>query len=566
MKAAAIYSLVALMALPTVAVSAVDWDEVEPLIDQYLGADDAGAASTWSRLQSRDDVRTLTRADFERLDEYIHRWRPEFDSLDPGANPHRFVVGLPDGRELPAQVLRPPGYSPERAWPVILAMHGGPNRRVSDAGGGAMRMASIWKQPAADAGWLVVTPAMAHVVARGPRTTKRLPYEIMTAAQMEALMNAVAERYHVDPDRVIATGVSLGANFAIAYAAARPERFSGILPVSSEGDGREHLIRNLALTASYSLQGGLDRNVRNRRGPRVLATIQRRLGHDSIYREFEDRAHEAFQESYPEALEWLAARPRDPYPREVWRIPNSGIVPIAKRVHWLEVDNRQAIAQARIESENRIVVRARRAGRVTLYLHDRLVDLDRPVEVTVNGVSMFSGQISRSLSVMLEQARLLRDPTRVYVAAVSVEVPQSDAALAAGQSLEASIQPLPNAAALSFWEGYAVQTLEDRFPSLGLVGEPTRLPETLGNPGERVAVRLTAVDAEGPLGSIDLRPDDLLLAIGGEPFFQGRGFEDLRQWLIRDLETAPRRYSVETWRDGAVIEQDVMLQLRPFDE
>ena len=167
---------------------------------------------------------------------------------------------------------------------------------------------------------------------------------------------------------------------------------------------------------------------------------------------------------------------------------------------------------------------------------------------------------------MLEQARLLRDPTRVYVAAVSVEVPQSDAALAAGQSLEASIQPLPNAAALSFWEGYAVQTLEDRFPSLGLVGEPTRLPETLGNPGERVAVRLTAVDAEGPLGSIDLRPDDLLLAIGGEPFFQGRGFEDLRQWLIRDLETAPRRYSVETWRDGAVIEQDVMLQLRPFDE
>ena len=566
MKAAAIYSLVALMTLPTAAVSAVDWDEVEPLIAQYLSADDAGAASTWSHLQSRDDVRTLTRTDFERLDEYLHRWRPEFDSLDPGANPHRFVVGLPDGRELPAQVLRPPGYSPERAWPVILAMHGGPNRRVSDAGGGAMRMASIWKQPAADGGWLVVTPAMAHVVARGPRTTKRLPYEIMTAAQMEALMNAVAERYHVDPDRVIATGVSLGANFAIAYAAARPERFSGILPVSSEGDGREHLIRNLALVASYSLQGELDRNVRDRQGPRILARIQRRLGHDSVYREIADRSHEAFQEFYPEALEWLAARPRDPYPREVLRVPHAGIVPIARRVYWLEVDNRQALARARIEPRNRIVVSVRRAGRVTLYLHDRLVDLDQPIEVVVNGVSMFKGPIARSLSVALEQQRLLRDPGQTYAATLSVEVPHSDAGLAVGQSLEASLQPLPNEAALSFWEGYAVQTLEDRFPTLGLSGEPTELPPALSSSDERIAIRLSAVESEGPFGSTDLRSGDLLLNVGGEPFFRGRGLEELRHWLMRELVSVPRSYVVQVWRDGAMVEQDVPLQLRPFDE
>ena len=561
----AILSLLVMLAgLPITGRADFDWSSIEPLVAEYLRADDAAVADAWRRLQQRDDLRALTRSQFGQLDDYLRRSRPAFEPLESSGEPHRFAVDLPDGRELPTQVVPPPDYTPERAWPVILAMHGGPNQRPADAGGGAMRMADIWAEPAADAGWLIVTPAMVHVIARGRRTETRLPYEIMTAPQMEALMNAVARRYHVDPDRVIATGVSLGANFAIAYAAARPDRFSGILPASSEGDGRDNLIRNLALVPSYSLQGGLDRNVRDRRGPRVLAAIQTRLGHDAVYREFEDRAHESFREHYPEALEWLAARPRDAYPREIWRVPHAGIVPIAKRVHWLEVDSRQALARARVEPDNRIVVTTRRAQRVTLYLHDRLVDLDRPVEVAVNGVSTYSVQPKRSMTVALEQRRLLRDPGRIYAAAVTFEVPQTDAALAAGRSLEESIRPLPSEAALSFWEGYAVQTLVDRFPALGLDGEPVALPAALGPAGERIAVRLTAVDPEGPFGDVDLRPGDLLLTVANEPFFDG-GLEAFYHWLIRDLESVSRPYRLEVWRDGAVVDREAALALRPFE-
>ena len=342
---------------------------LEPIIWNCLFGDSSASASVWQQLESRADLNALTRSEFERLEGYLRQARPTFAPIEQGEHPHRFVVSLPDGRELPTQVLSPPGYTAERAWPVILATHGGPNRNPSDAVGGALHMAELWTKTAADAGWLLVTPAMIHVVARGQRTESRLPYEIMTVEQMEALLEDVATRYNVDPDRVIATGVSLGANFSIACVAARPDRFAGVLPVSSEGDGREHLIRNLALVPSYSLQGSLDRSVRDRTGPRVLANIQRRLGHDAIYHELQDRGHESFADFYPQALKWLAKRPRNAYPTEVWRVPHQGIMPLAKRVHWLAVDNSQALARGKIASANRIEITARRAEKIPLYLH-----------------------------------------------------------------------------------------------------------------------------------------------------------------------------------------------------
>ena len=425
-------------------------------------------------------------------------------------------------------------------------------------------MADLWRQTAADAGWLLVTPAMTHVITRGPRTETRLPYEIMTAKQIEALLDEVSARYNVDPNRIVATGVSLAANFSIAYAAARPDRFSGIAPVSSQGDAREHLIRNLALVPSYSLQGALDRNIRDRGGPRILAAIQRRLDHDVIYQEFQNRAHEAFAAAYPETLDWLASRSRDRYPREVWRVPHNGITPIAKRIHWLEVDNHQALVEARVETESRIVLTANHAQQITLYLHAHLVDLDDPLEVIVNGVSTTYEFLARSALFALKQRRDLRDPARVYATTIVLDVLSSQASIDAGRGLETSIEPLANDGVLSYWEGFAVQTLKDRFPSLGLEGTPQPLPVLLHARADRIAIRITTVGPGGPLAETDLRPGGLLLSLNDEELFGGNQLDTLYAWLLRDLTTANRRYRVRVWRDGYVIEHQLKLALSPF--
>src|SRR4029450_3185413 len=158
-----------------------------------------------------------------------------------------------------------------------------------------------------------------------------------------------------------------------------------IVPVSTEGDSREALLRNLRDTPVYILEGTRDRNIRVIDGPRSLADILTGFGYDITYREFGDRAHEGFQEHYDDVLRWLDARPRQVYPREVVRVPHPAIVPVSRRVRWIESDTRQGLVRAVAQPPDRIDGTARWARKITLFLHDRLVDLDRPITIRING-------------------------------------------------------------------------------------------------------------------------------------------------------------------------------------
>ena len=81
---------------------------------------------------------------------------------------------------------------------------------------------------------------------------------------------------------------------------------------------------------------------------------------------------------------------------------------------------------------------------------------------------------------------------------------------------------------------------------------------------EIVGLAITGVDAAGPF-SAELAPGDILLEVGEEPFFRGRGgLATLHQWLMRELTAVPRRYPVRAWRDGAVFTAFVPLALGPY--
>ena len=87
--------------------------------------------------------------------------------------------------------------------------------------------------------------------------------------------------------------------------------------------------------------------------------------------------------------------------------------------------------RARIAGGNRIDVTAHHVRRVKLYLDDTLVDLDRPVAISVNGEDVFTGKIPRSLHTALEQVRAT--PHRQAPAAViEVAVPASARSVADG--------------------------------------------------------------------------------------------------------------------------------------
>jgi dienelactone hydrolase len=547
-------------------------DRLGDLVQSYLWpASDAAFGAAEAALNADASLKTMTRERFHDVEEAMRRGRrtypPTPARVDGRYQMIEWSIDVPAGPAVPVLVQLPSAYDPRTEWPLMFAMHGGPPGSAAQARSGAERMLRVWADAAENAGWIVAAPALTPSVTAGTRTEQRLPYELFHPEQARAVIRALRARYRINPDRMVSTGISLGSNYSIAFGTSHPDWFSAIVPVSTEGDSRELLLRNLKTVPIYILEGSQDKNIREISGPRALRDIVSSFGYDVTYREFGDRAHEGFQEHYDDVLRWLEARPRQAYPRDVLRVPNTAITPVGRRVHWVEADTRQAFVHAAITGPSRIDITARWARKLNVYLHDRLVNLDQPVEIRVNGVQAFSGKAARSALVALSDARARADERLIFAAEISVDLPVTPAALAVAERAFDELTPKRAEGTLSFWEMYATRALEERVPSLGLDGAEEALPAGVNAAGEQVAVRVRQVAPSGPLAAAGLKAGDLLLEVGGEPFFRGRGaLTTLHHWLIRELRGEPASYAVATWRDGRRVESNVRLALGPYVE
>jgi dienelactone hydrolase len=547
-------------------------DRLGDLVQRYLWpASDAEFRAAEAALSADAALKTLTRERFHDVEEAMRRGRRAYPPAPARADGRYRVIELsidvPAGPSVPVFVQLPSAYDPRTEWPLMFAMHGGPPGSAAQARSGADRMLRVWADAAENAGWIVAAPALTPSVTGGTRTEQRLPYELFHPEQARAVIAALRARYRINPDRMVSTGISLGSNYSIAFGTSHPDWFSAIVPVSTEGDSRELLLRNLKTVPVYILEGSQDKNIREISGPRALRDLVSAFGYDLTYREFGDRAHEGFQEHYGDVLRWLETRPRQAYPRDVLRVPNTAITPMSRRVHWVEADTRQAFVHAEVTGPSRIDITARWARKLKVYLHDRLVNLDQPLEIRVNGVQAFNGNAARSALTALSGARARDDERLIFAAEVSVDVPVTAASIAvAGRAFDA-LTPTHPEGTLSFWEMYATRALEERLPSLGIDGAEEARPDVGEAARDQMGVRIRQIAPGSPLAAAGLKAGDLLLEVGGEPFFRGRGgLTTLHHWLIRELRSEPASYGVVTWRDGRRVESNVRLALGPYVE
>ena len=522
-----------------------------------------------SALKGNKAFGEVDRGRFHDLEEILRRGRTEFpavgETIDGNFPVVEIEVALPGGEQIPVFVQLPPDYSTEISWPLMFAMHGGPPGSAEGARSSARRMINVWESSAGKFGWIVASPSMATTVSQGRRTQDRLPYEIFHEEEIRAVYEALRARYRINTDRLVSTGISLGSNFSIALGCAHPDWLSGIVPVSTEGDSRELLLRNLALVPTYVLEGSQDRNIWGIGGPQGLRDIVAGFGYDLTYREFSDRAHEGFQDHYDDVLSWLDSRARQVYPSQVIRVPHPAIMPIARRVGWIESDTRQGLVRGDVNGPNRIDITARWARTLKVYLHDRLVNLDKPIEIWVNGEKVFSEKVDRSIRTALEQVRILGDERRIYAAEVTVKVPLGSTALKEAEKLSAEMEPQYPEQELSFWERYAVGALEDRFEELGFEGVEVKLPDGVVGGPEQSAIKITSVVEGSAWRQAGLQTGDILLEVDSEPFFSGTdNLGVLYQWLIRELRTMSKIYPVYVLRDEKRITLEVPLKLGPY--
>jgi phospholipase/carboxylesterase len=186
----------------------------------------------------------------------------------------------------------PEYYTPDRAWPLVMALHGG-------SGNGRGFLWS-WLRDARSFGAILVAPTATGA-------TWALMGEDTDTANLARILDLVRARWNVDPTKLLLTGMSDGGTFCYVTGLESASPFTHLAPIAAtfhplmaETADAERL-RGLPV---YLVHGRLDWMF-----PVQVARQTRQLlsaaGADVTYRELDDLSHCYPREINAEILRWL---------------------------------------------------------------------------------------------------------------------------------------------------------------------------------------------------------------------------------------------------------------------
>ncbi|MFG0320199.1 MAG: transglutaminase domain-containing protein [Planctomycetota bacterium JB042] len=262
------------------------------------------------------------------------------------------------------------------------------------------------------------------VAPRAPTDTWNLWHQ----AHVDDLFDRLIENYvafeGVDPDRVHLLGYSAGGDGVYQLAPRMADRFAAASMMAGHPNDASPLgLRNLPFRIFV---GGKDAAYRRNEvavewGAKLAAlaaadpegyvhevTVYEELGHWMERRD-------------AEALPWMAAHVRDPWPKTVvWRQSAR----THDRFHWLAVARGTAsggdVVRAAVDGQT-ITITSDDRRSLILRLSDALLDLDRPIAVVANGEVVFEGEVERSVEAIHRSLLERADPRSAASATLRVE-------------------------------------------------------------------------------------------------------------------------------------------------
>ncbi|WP_212002274.1 prolyl oligopeptidase family serine peptidase [Chitinophaga sp. HK235] len=187
----------------------------------------------------------------------------------PGSNITNYLLYIPDGYN-----------SQTEKWPLVIFLHG-----VGEIGTNIDVLRNVGL----------------------PKVVKGKPF-VMVAPQcranwwntdaLESLYKTVVSRYHIDPNRVYLTGLSMGGMQTWDWAVAHPERFAAIVPIA--GRGNVSLVGKIKDLPIWAFHSADDPTV-SVSGSRDMVKALQALGSNVKYTEYPNGGHDSWTRAYATA-------------------------------------------------------------------------------------------------------------------------------------------------------------------------------------------------------------------------------------------------------------------------
>ncbi|MCE9584712.1 MAG: prolyl oligopeptidase family serine peptidase [Planctomycetes bacterium] len=388
LTAAVLFSLAALPASAGDPPAKSAWDTLRSPAQDYFNAPDAAARKAALEKMTAAGLADakLTKSQAEAAEKMALAGNTK--AKGKGAQ-SMIDVEASDGKH-PVFIHLAPGARPSSPSPLIIALHGGGSTTDYESAKTTATEMMSWFAKYADAsGAITIFPGSTNWDTSG----------------MEAMWKAVEyvqENFNIDPNHVMVYGGSMGGFGTGTAVSQKPTFFAMAAPFLGCVDlsSRAADFKNLPF---YVVIGELDMEMCNKPAKATVKALKD-AGCEVTFKELSGKGHEVPPKEFPEFIARFARAKRDMFAKKLGRAAGAG------RWYWLDASGP---LEAEISGQT-ITIKGPTSA--TVYLSDRMMDLDQPVKIVLNGDTKFEGKVERSLSILMGEIDATGDRGRTYVA------------------------------------------------------------------------------------------------------------------------------------------------------
>jgi predicted peptidase len=200
-----------------------------------------------------------------------------------------------DGKEAKYVLFVPHDYKGDKAYPLILFLHGS-----GETGTDGTKQATVGLAPA-----IKKNEKEFPFIAVFPQSQKRTwQADTDDAKRALAILDEVQKAYKVDAKRIYLTGLSMGGFGTWSLAAKYPEKWAAIVPVC--GGGKSDDAEKIKGIPCWCFHGDADKAVGVEKSRDMIAALKK-AGAEPKYTEYPGVGHNSWDMAYAtkELYEWL---------------------------------------------------------------------------------------------------------------------------------------------------------------------------------------------------------------------------------------------------------------------